>query len=71
MLIANKKGKPFSFTIGKGEVVKGMDLGVPGMSMGGERRIIIPAALAYARQPPPGIPPNSDLTFDLKMLEIK
>ena len=44
---ANKKGKPFTFKLGAGEVIKGWDIGVVGMSVGGERRIHIPANLAY------------------------
>jgi FK506-binding nuclear protein len=40
------------------------------MSVGGERRITIPASLAYGSKGMPGIPANSTLTFDLKLLEI-
>lgn len=70
-LIANKKGKPFSFKLGKGEVIKGWDIGVAGMAVGGERRMTIPANLAYGRKALPGIPANSKLIFDVKLLEIK
>ena len=69
-LPANKAGKPFSFTIGDGSVIKGWDVGVAGMQAGGERRIIIPANLAYGKKGSAGIPGNSDLTFDLKLLEV-
>ncbi|KAI0896902.1 hypothetical protein F4806DRAFT_463274 [Annulohypoxylon nitens] len=68
---ANKKGKPFSFSVGKGEVIKGWDIGVQGMSVGGERRLTIPANLAYGSQSQPGIPGNSTLVFDIKLLAIK
>ncbi len=71
MPAANKKGKPFSFKLGKGEVIKGWDIGVVGMSKEGERRITVPASLAYGKKGMPGIPANSDLTFDLKLLAIK
>lgn len=67
---SNKKGKPFSFAIGDGSVIKGWDVGVAGMQAGGERRIIIPADLAYGKKGVTGIPGNSELTFDLKMLEV-
>ncbi|KAI3401654.1 hypothetical protein diail_9318 [Diaporthe ilicicola] len=68
---SNKKGAPFSFKLGKGEVIKGWDIGVAGMAVGGERRLTIPAHLAYGSKGVPGIPPNSTLTFDVKLLEIK
>jgi FK506-binding nuclear protein len=67
---ANKKGKPFSFKLGVGEVIKGWDIGVAGMTIGGERRITIPAKLAYGSKSLPGIPANSDLVFDIKMMSI-
>ncbi|KAH9902190.1 hypothetical protein F4778DRAFT_736652 [Xylariomycetidae sp. FL2044] len=68
---SNKKGKPFSFSAGAGEVIKGWDIGVQGMAVGGERRLIIPANLAYGSKSQPGIPGNSQLTFDIKLLAIK
>lgn len=68
---SNKKGKPFSFVLGKGEVIKGWDIGVAGMQAGGERRLTIPAGLAYGSQKQAGIPANSTLVFDVKLLEIK
>ncbi|KAK8924819.1 FK506-binding protein 4 [Metarhizium anisopliae] len=71
MEIANKKGKPFSFKVGKDEVIKGWDIGIAGMAIGGERRLTIPANLGYGSRGMPGIPANSQLTFDVKLLEIK
>lgn len=68
---ANKKGKPFSFKLGAGEVIKGWDIGIAGMQVGGERRLTVPANLAYGSKALPGIPSNSTLVFDVKMLEIK
>jgi FK506-binding nuclear protein len=70
-ILANKKGKPFTFKLGKGEVIKGWDIGIAGMAAGGERRITIPAHLAYGKKALPGIPANSKLIFDVKLLEIK
>lgn len=67
----NTSGKPFLFSLGKGEVIKGWDVGVAGMAVGGERRIVIPAPMAYGKSKIPGIPPNSELTFDVKLLSIK
>ncbi|KAL8826922.1 MAG: hypothetical protein Q9170_007220 [Blastenia crenularia] len=67
---ANTSGKPFSFTLGTGEVIKGWDIGVAGMSIGGERRIEVPANLAYGSKALPSIPPNSTLRFEVKLLRI-
>ncbi|KAI4173979.1 MAG: hypothetical protein LQ348_006440 [Seirophora lacunosa] len=67
---ANKKGAPFTFKLGTGEVIKGWDIGVAGMSAGGERRIEVPANLAYGGKSMPGIPANSVLVFDVKLLTI-
>ncbi|XP_044724812.1 FKBP-type peptidyl-prolyl cis-trans isomerase domain-containing protein [Hirsutella rhossiliensis] len=68
---SNKKGKPFSFKVGKGQVIKGWDVGIVGMAIGGERRLTIPANLGYGSRGMPGIPANSQLIFDVKLLEIK
>ncbi|KAK6340560.1 peptidylprolyl isomerase fpr4 [Orbilia brochopaga] len=68
---SNKKGKPFTFTLGKAEVIKGWDIGVAGMKVGGERKLTIPANLAYGNSGMPGIPKNSTLIFEVKLLEIK
>jgi len=67
---ANKKGDPFKFTLGKGEVIKGWDVGVAGMTVGGERRITVPAAMAYGSKKQGKIPPNSTLVFDVKCLSV-
>jgi len=67
----NTKGAVFKFNLGKGEVIKGWDLGVNGMNVGGVRRLTIPAHLAYgSRGAPPDIPPNSTLIFDVKMMTV-
>lgn len=68
---ANKKGKPFAFKLGVGQVIKGWDIGVAGMTPGSERRLTIPAALAYGKKgAPPDIPANSDLIFDIKCISV-
>lgn len=59
-------------TFGLDQVIQGWQQGVPGMSVGGTRRLLIPAAMAYGSQSPSkNIPPNSDLVFDIELLEIK
>jgi peptidylprolyl isomerase len=61
--------EPFSFTLGKGQVIKGWEEGIPGMKVGGRRELIIPAELAYgAHGSPPKIPPNEPLVFVVDML---
>lgn len=68
---SNKKGKPFTFKLGSGEVIKGWDIGVAGMAVGAERRITIPAHHAYgSRGAPPDIPGGATLVFDVKVVEI-
>lgn len=68
---ANKSGKPFSFKLGAGEVIKGWDIGIMGISAGGERRLTIPASLGYGKQKSGPIPANSELTFDVKCISVK
>ncbi|RKP31086.1 hypothetical protein METBISCDRAFT_14819 [Metschnikowia bicuspidata] len=67
----NTSGNPFVFKLGMGECIKGFDLGVAGMAVGGERRVIIPAKMGYGSQSLPGIPANSELTFDIKLVSLK
>ncbi|GFZ48511.1 Peptidyl-prolyl cis-trans isomerase [Saitozyma sp. JCM 24511] len=67
---ANTSGKPFTFVLGRGEVIRGWDEGLAGMSVGGERRLTIPAGLAYGNQKLPGIPKNSTLKFDVKLVSV-
>ena len=64
-------GEPISFKLD--QVIKGWAEGVPGMKAGGERRLLIPAALAYGANPPPdsGILPNADLVFDITLLNVQ
>jgi len=67
----NTKGAVFKFNLGKGEVIKGWDLGVNGMNVGGVRRLTIPAHLAYgSRGAPPDIPGNATLIFEVKMMTV-
>jgi peptidylprolyl isomerase len=62
-------GQPISFPLSG--VIQGWTRGVPGMKVGGTRRLVIPAAMAYGSQSPsPNIPPNSDLVFDIELVAI-
>ena len=61
---------PFRFGHGRGEVIRGWDLGLEGMKCGGRRTLEIPAALGYGRQGAGrDIPPNSNLTFEVQLLK--
>ena len=62
--------KPFEFTLGAGEVIKGWDQGVVGMKVGGKRKLVIPPDLAYGKQAKGKIPPNSQLTFEIELQDI-
>lgn len=69
---SNTKGAPFVFRLGGGEVIKGWDVGVAGMNVGGTRKLTIPPALAYgSKGAPPDIPKNAVLEFEVKLLEVK
>jgi peptidylprolyl isomerase len=64
-----KRNEPFSFSLGKSQVIAGWDQGVAGMKVGGRRELIIPSALAYgAKGSPPTIPPNAPLVFVVDLL---
>lgn len=61
----------FAFTLGQGQVIQGWEQGVVGMKVGGMRRLVIPASLAYGSAAQGSIPANSDLVFVVKLLGIK
>ncbi|WP_454727127.1 MULTISPECIES: FKBP-type peptidyl-prolyl cis-trans isomerase [Cupriavidus] len=68
---SRERGKPFQCVIGTGRVIKGWDLGLMGMRTGGRRRLSVPAHLAYGeRQVGAHIKPNSNLVFEITLLEV-
>jgi FKBP-type peptidyl-prolyl cis-trans isomerase FkpA len=63
------RGQPFQFSLGAGQVIRGWDEGVQGMSVGGTRRLVIPAELGYGARGAGGvIPPNATLLFEVDFL---
>jgi FK506-binding nuclear protein len=64
------KSKPLVFRLGTGEVIKGLDKGLEGMKVGGERIITIPPKLGYGKKGSGKIPGNSTLCFDVKLLNV-
>lgn len=68
---ADHGGDPFTFPLGQGQVIEGWDQGVAGMRVGGERTLLIPAALGYGSRGAGGaIPPDASLVFDVKLVGV-
>jgi len=68
---SSRDGAPFCFTIG-GNVIRGWNEGVPGMRVGGKRKLVVPPQLGYGGAGSAGvIPPNAILVFDVELVGIR
>ncbi len=68
---ASAAGTPFQFTLGAGQVIQGWEQGLPGMNVGGVRRLVIPPSQAYGDQRSGKIPPNAALVFDIELVSVQ
>ena len=66
-----KGRKTFQFRLGVGEVIKGWDRGVEGMRVGDKRKIVVPPQMGYGSSKVGPIPPNSTLTFEVELVDVK
>ncbi len=67
---SRNRDEPFTFVVGRGQVIPGWDEGIVGMRVGGVRELTIPPSLGYGDQQQGRIPPNSTLHFDVELLEV-
>lgn len=65
------RGKPFKTRIGVGQVIDGWEMGIPGMKVGGKRKLTIPPNLGYGDKDIGVIPPNSTLLFEVELIGIE
>lgn len=64
--------QPFTFNLGAGQVIRGWDVGVAGMKVGGKRKLTIPPNMGYGERGAGNvIPPNATLLFDVELLKVE
>jgi FKBP-type peptidyl-prolyl cis-trans isomerase len=65
------RNEPFEFELGSGYVIQGWDQGLVGMKVGEKRKLTIPSDLAYGVNGSGSIPGDTNLIFEIELLEIK
>lgn len=69
---SHDRGKPISFKLGTDKVMQGWNLGIAGMKVGGKRRLLIPSEFGYGeKRAAEVVPPNTDLIFEVDLLDVK
>jgi FKBP-type peptidyl-prolyl cis-trans isomerase len=68
---SHDRGEPYPVRIGAGSVIRGWDLGLVGMRVGGMRKLICPPEYAYGAEGREGIPPNATLIFELELVDLR
>lgn len=64
-------GEPFVFRLGGDEVVRGWNQGIPGMRVGGRRRLVVRPGLGYGSQGSARVPPDATLVFEVELVEVR
>jgi FKBP-type peptidyl-prolyl cis-trans isomerase len=69
--VATDPNDAFEFQLGVGDVIRGWDIGVAGMRVGGTRKLVIPPSQGYGNQVNGPIPANSTLVFEVQLLSVR
>lgn len=70
VLDTSSGGDPFGFRLGVGAVIPGLEQGLPGMRVGGLRRLVVPPSLGYGATRRNIVPPYATLVFDIELLSV-
>lgn len=69
---SRERGQPIEFVLGQGQVIRGWDEGIAGLSVGDQARLTIPAEMGYGERGVPGvIPAGATLIFDVELMGVR